>query len=274
MPIKKDGTGKRWVEMEFLTPGTPEQVWKAMATGPGNTAWFTKTVIDERVGGTVRFDFGSNGSSSGEVTAWEPPHRFGYVEREWSAGAPPVATEITIVSRGGSRCVVRMVHSLFSSSDEWDDQMEGFESGWPGFFEVLRLYLMHFAGKRGASFQVVHSMKGDQLAIWKRLIEELGLVAANVGEVRTAPAQPEALSGVVEYLLQNGKQRFVVLRLTSPAEGVALIGTYGSGESVNASMGVYYYGDDAEDRAAMSSRKWQDWMTKAFPAEAGSSSAR
>jgi hypothetical protein len=117
-------------------------------------------------------------------------------------------------------------------------------------------------------------MKGDQLAIWKRLIEELGLVAANVGEVRTAPAQPEALSGVVEYLLQNGNQRFIVLRLASPAAGVALIGTYGSGESVNASMGVYFYGDDAEDRAAMSSRKWQDWMTKTFRADVGSGSAR
>ncbi|RWQ41889.1 MAG: SRPBCC domain-containing protein, partial [Mesorhizobium sp.] len=40
MPIKKDETGKRWVEMEFITPCTPEQVWRAIATGPGNTAWF------------------------------------------------------------------------------------------------------------------------------------------------------------------------------------------------------------------------------------------
>ncbi|CAH2400009.1 hypothetical protein [Mesorhizobium ventifaucium] len=46
MPIKKGETGKRWVEMEFITPGTPEQVWRAIATGPGNTAWFTKTTID------------------------------------------------------------------------------------------------------------------------------------------------------------------------------------------------------------------------------------
>ncbi|WP_287073272.1 hypothetical protein [Mesorhizobium sp.] len=38
MPIKKDETGKRWVEMEFITPCTPEQVWRAIATGPGNTA--------------------------------------------------------------------------------------------------------------------------------------------------------------------------------------------------------------------------------------------
>ena len=32
MPIKKDGTGKRWIEMEFIVPGTPEQVWQAIAS--------------------------------------------------------------------------------------------------------------------------------------------------------------------------------------------------------------------------------------------------
>jgi len=43
-----------------------------------------------------------------------------------------------------------MVHSLFASTDDWDDQMEGFEDGWPSFFEVLRLYLSHFAGMEAA----------------------------------------------------------------------------------------------------------------------------
>ncbi|WP_292074478.1 SRPBCC domain-containing protein [Mesorhizobium sp.] len=151
MPIKKDETGKHWVEMEFITPGTPEQVWRAIATGSGNTAWFTKTTIDEHVGGRLHFDFGPNGASTGEVTIWEPPFRFGYVEREWSEGAPPVATEITVTSRSGDHCVVRMVHSLFASTDDWDDQLEGFESGWPGFFEVLRVYLSHFAGEKASS---------------------------------------------------------------------------------------------------------------------------
>ena len=35
MPVRSDDSGRRWVEMELLVPGTPEQVWEAIATGPG-----------------------------------------------------------------------------------------------------------------------------------------------------------------------------------------------------------------------------------------------
>ena len=33
------------------------------------------------------------------------------------------------------------VYSLFASTDDWDNQLEGTESGWPGFFRILRIYL-------------------------------------------------------------------------------------------------------------------------------------
>jgi len=111
MPLKKDDSGRRWVEMEFLVPGTPEQVWQAIATGPGMTSWFTPTQVDERVGGAIAFDFGDqhcgDDSSSGKVTAWDPPARFAYEEYGWSGEAPPVATEVTVTSHAGDRCVVR-----------------------------------------------------------------------------------------------------------------------------------------------------------------------
>lgn len=273
MPIKKDGTGKRWVEMELLVPGTPEQVWQAIATGAGNTAWFVRAEIEPRVGGRLAFDFGEEGTSAGEVTAWEPPHKLGYVEREWQPGAPPVATEVTITSRSGDRCVVRMVHSLFTSSDAWDDQVEGFESGWPGFFAVLRVYLAHFAGARAASFMTMMPSDADALATWLRLSESLGLAGANVGEVRTASSGPEPWSGVVEHVYQDGRQRYVLLRLDQPSAGIALIGTHEIGatshaaaESGSTSVGLcrYFYGDQAAALAAQSETRWRDWLTATF----------
>ena len=266
MPIKKDGTGKRWVEMEFIASGTPEQLWQAMATGPGNTAWFTKATIEERVGGSLQFHFGPDVNSSGEVTVWQPPNFFGYVERDWNGNAPPVATEITITARSGTSCLVRMVHSLFSATDDWDDQLEGFESGWPGFFDVLRVYLKHFAGRKAASFIAITSTTGEHPEVWKRLQDSLGLFGANVGERRTTSARPEALSGVVERVDQGEKIRMILLRLERPQPGVALVGTYMSGSGVNVSMSMYLYGDDVEGAAEQSARKWREWLGEAFPA--------
>ncbi len=90
MPIKSDDSGKRWVAMEILVSGTPEQVWQAIATGPGNSAWFTKTETEEKLGGKLSFDFGTpDMKSTGEVTLWEPPYRFSYQEADWCEGAPP-----------------------------------------------------------------------------------------------------------------------------------------------------------------------------------------
>ena len=277
MPIKKDKSGKRWVEMELLVPGTPEQVWQAIATGPGYAAWFTKSEIEPRVGGALRFDFGQGAVSKGEVTVWEPPHRIGYVENEWDEGAPPVATEITITSRTGDQCVLRMVHSLFTTSDDWDDQVEGFESGWPGFFAVLRLYLSHFAGAQAASFGAMKPASGDSLSVWLRLCEALGLMGASVGERRTAASAPEPWSGIVEHVHQDGQQRYVLLRLDSPSPGIALVGTYdkgatshsAAGQGTNVSLSRYYYGASAEALASDSEPRWREWLDKTFDAPPG-----
>lgn len=277
MPIKKDAAGKRWVEMELLLPGTPEQVWHAMATGPGNTAWFVRGEIEPRVGGVLRLDFGEGAVTQGEVTAWEPPHRFGYVEHDWEPGAPSVATEITITARSGDRCVMRMVHSLFTTSDDWDDQVEGFESGWPGFFAILRAYLQHFPGQKAGSFLAFAPTAVDGLSAWKRLTTQLGLDGANVGEHRTTDGGPERLAGVIEHVHQDAQQRYVLLRLEAPSPGLILVGTSGpsvspsemelkvrQGGSSNVSVARYFYGAESPARAAESEARWRKWLAETF----------
>jgi uncharacterized protein YndB with AHSA1/START domain len=83
------------VELEVEVAGTPEEVWEAIATGPGISAWLHPTQVEERQGGRFTFDMGF-GSQQGTVTAWQPPHRFGQ-EVRWRPGgdlpAALVATE-------------------------------------------------------------------------------------------------------------------------------------------------------------------------------------
>ena len=60
MSVKKDPSGRRsvQVEVEVEVPGTPEQVWAAIATGPGISSWFVPTEVDGRAGGKIACDFG------------------------------------------------------------------------------------------------------------------------------------------------------------------------------------------------------------------------
>jgi uncharacterized protein YndB with AHSA1/START domain len=199
MSVKKEASGHRSVQLEFEVPGTPEQVWQAIATGPGISSWFVPTRVEEREGGAVAFQLGGGMESSGAVTAWEPPRRFAYEERDWSPGAPPLATEFLVEARSGDACVVRLVHSLFANSDEWDDQMEGFEAGWPPYFDILRIYLTHFRGQRCSPLRLMGTASGSEAEAWDELAAALGLAGAVPGERReTAASGAPALAGIVE----------------------------------------------------------------------------
>ncbi|HLZ25863.1 MAG TPA: SRPBCC domain-containing protein [Chloroflexota bacterium] len=143
----------RTVEHEIEVPGTPEQVWQAIATGQGITAWFVPTKVEERAGGLMELDFGPGvGTASGTVTVWEPPTRF--VHLGSGAAGHPVAYEWHVEARSGGTCVVRLVASGFVSDADWQAEYDSTAEGWKLFLNNLRLYLVHFAGQRCASMLV------------------------------------------------------------------------------------------------------------------------
>ena len=53
MSVKKEPSGRRSVEIEVEVPGTPEEVWQAIATGPGISSWFMPVEFEERDGKPV-----------------------------------------------------------------------------------------------------------------------------------------------------------------------------------------------------------------------------
>ena len=50
------------------------------------------------------------------------------------------------------------------------------------------------------------------------------------------------------------------MRFDDPAPGVLLAGTYAVGPQVGISLIVYFYGDDAETRAAAGTERWREWL--------------
>jgi uncharacterized protein YndB with AHSA1/START domain len=268
MSTKNEVSKQRSVQLEFEVPGTPERVWQAIATGPGISSWLFPTEVEEREGGAVAFHIGPGMDSSGTVTAWEPPRRFAYEEPDWFPNAPPLATEFIIEARSGDTCIVRLVHSLFASSDEWNDQLEGFESGWSSFFQVLRLYLIHFSGQRGSAFRVMGSAPGPESKAWQALTGELGLARATKGQRWNASASGvPPLAGIIERTGDGKHVHELTLLLEEPAPGVALLGVYSWGGKAHAAFSFYLFGDQAPAIVARDEPLWRAWMNERFPSD-------
>ena len=47
------------VRLELEVPGTPEQVWEAISTGPGISAWFVPSEVDDATKDALKKAHGS-----------------------------------------------------------------------------------------------------------------------------------------------------------------------------------------------------------------------
>jgi uncharacterized protein YndB with AHSA1/START domain len=269
MSVKKEASGRHSVQVEVEVPGTPEEVWQAIATGPGISSWFVPTEF-EMVDGkpvAVTLNFGPGMESRSPVTSWDPPRKFTAEANGWMPGSPLIADEWSVEARGGGICVVRVVHSLFASTDDWDNQLEGTESGWPGFFRILRIYLTHFRGQRSAMMQWMAPAAGTEEEAWEALTAALGLKGVSAGQswttAESAPAGVPELSGVVEYLSQSPNN--ALLRLDKPGPGTAALGTVNFGGQSMVTLNFYLYGDQAAGAVARETPLWQAWVQERFP---------
>src|SRR5215472_4429022 len=73
MSVKIDPSGRRSIQVEVEVPGTPEQVWEAIATGAGISSWFVPTEMESRVGGIMTCHFAPGMDSKATITSWESP---------------------------------------------------------------------------------------------------------------------------------------------------------------------------------------------------------
>src|SRR5690242_2430681 len=111
----------RVIDLYVEVPGTPEQVWEAIATGPGITSWFVPHTVEGRPGGVVQMDFGPEyGTATARVAAWEPPRRLVLQ----SQGEHALAHEWLVEPRSGNRCAVRLVASGFGIGGDGDTEYD------------------------------------------------------------------------------------------------------------------------------------------------------
>ena len=234
-------TERRHVEIEV--PGTPEEVWDAIATGPGITAWFMPAEVAD---GRLTLRHGPGEEFASPVTASEPPRRFAFDD---GSGA----TEFLVEAQSGSTCVVRIVFSGFGD--------EGADAGWTAALLGLRLYLERFPGREAASIVAGGMVDGPVEAAWAKLLQALEADEPVEGErfAAGAPGVPP-LAGVVA----GRSATTATLLIDEPGPGIAFLGVGGpGGDQVYSFLRAQLFGPD---RAAVAARDEPAWRALLPPA--------
>jgi uncharacterized protein YndB with AHSA1/START domain len=158
--------------LDATVPATPDQVWNAIATGPGISTWFVgRTEIH---GDTVRTTFGDDWLPAGTVTTHDQPHHFAY-RSDTAPDGRYIAYEYLVEGRDRSSTVLRTVTSGFLPGDDWTDEYEAMQYGTALFFATLVDYLTHFAGRTATPVTAFGPPVTDWPAAWRTLTDALGL---------------------------------------------------------------------------------------------------
>ncbi len=255
------GGGEFETRTEVPVDATPEQVWDAIATGPGIDSWFMgRNEVEPRLGGTTTMTMPGMFSSKATITAYDPPNRFAFVGDPDPDGSFH-AFEFLVEGRAGGSAVVRVVHNGVLSADGWEQEFDALSKGDPMYFNTIATYLAHFAGRYAIPVAVWAAPQADEASVWagwKRGLGLAGPVAIGDPVTFTLPGQmPEP--GVVDSFAEPG---FLGVRTeTGLYRFVGRLGHAGLGHHVFTDRGRYA-GKDPEALA----RAWRDWLGTVFPA--------
>jgi len=236
---------------EAEVPASPEEVWAAIATGPGIDSWFMgHSDVRPGTGGAVRTEFGAY-TPELAITAWDPQRRFAYREGEAPDGRF-IGYEFLVEGRGGASTVLRVVTSGFLPGDDWADEYEAMTLGGQMFFRTLAEYLGYFSGR----FAVPVTAFGPPGTAWERdrvrLCRALGLAddPASGDAVRLTGPGLGAVDGVLYFTnastlgVRTGDALYRFLR-----------GFY---SPVVACHNLFAAGADAESET----RAWESWLAR------------
>jgi uncharacterized protein YndB with AHSA1/START domain len=258
---------RRSLELEIEVEGSPEEVWRAIATGPGISSWYVPHVVEEREGGaaSARFGPGPDMEVPGRVAAWEPPHRVVFDGGDADQG---LAFEWLVEARDGGTCVVRLVNTGFGSGEDWDAQYDGMAEGWATFLLNLQLHLAHFRGRTATAALPMAMASAPLDRLWAALCAALGVPAEpEVGQrVELAADDDLKLTGRIVDV----RPRRLSLLVDEPAEGTAFVAVEGMGDQGCLSVWSYLYDADGAEAARRDEPRWQDWLTRLASAQATS----
>ena len=238
---------------EIEVDATPEEVWNAIATGPGLDAWFMgRNEVEPREGGTSRMTL-PGFSFDSTVTVWQPPTRLELRSPEGPDGSLHTF-EYNVESRAEGNTRVRWLHHG-NLGDNWEAEYEGLGEGDPMYFDKLAKYLTYFRGRTATPVNVFDGPHvADRERAWEMFRRALGLdgPVALGDRVRLTPEGLPPLEGVVDWLSPS----FLGVRTDD--------GLYRFMHTFDASVGLghHIYVEGLDQQAT--EEAWGAWLNRAF----------
>jgi uncharacterized protein YndB with AHSA1/START domain len=231
---------------------SPEQVWEAIATGPGLNSWFLgRTEIEPRRGGEVRWSIGGYTERS-TVTTWDPPSRLVSTGSEGPDGSFH-QFDYRVEEREGGGATIRYVHSGMLSGD-WEAEYEAMQEGDPMYLYKLVQYVTYFAGRFATPVDAQGPRVTDPSSTLTVFRRGLGMPEdAEVGDtVHLTPEGPTAIDGVVDYLSPH----FIGVRSSDAL--YRFIHAFDD----TVMVGHHLFGEDVDQAGA--EEAWRSWLDRLF----------
>jgi uncharacterized protein YndB with AHSA1/START domain len=192
----------RDIKLEVEIAADAAEVWRAVSTGEGIASWFAPIARVEP-GKSIYIKWVEGMEGSPRIEIWEPEKQLRTVS-DRPAPAPPGVIDYLIEGKGGET-VMRLVHSGFESTANFDDEYNSTRSAWPVFLQMLKHSAEMGVGScRNVS---VFRMLGEpRNTAWKKLMQRLG--------------------GPVDGLVRHFDSQGLCLCYEYPAKGGAMLGVF------------------------------------------------
>jgi uncharacterized protein YndB with AHSA1/START domain len=177
---------------EIEIDATADQIWRAVTDGDELTRWYAdRAEVTPGEGGSITVAWEGTPEGVSRIDAWEPGRRLRLVDQPSEYFPPldePTVQEWTIEARGG-RTVLRLVHSGYPDTDDWDEIYDSTDHGWDVFLLILRHYLERHPGQPRR-----FAVASGPATAWDAIVTSYGV---NGDRFTTTLPTGESLSGAV-----------------------------------------------------------------------------
>jgi uncharacterized protein YndB with AHSA1/START domain len=206
----------RDLELSVELDASPEDVFRAVTDGTEIAKWFAPearvTPPEGGNKGRIWISWGEGMSVEHEIEIFDAPKRMRHPSGRNGETKAPLYAEWSIEAREGGKTTLRLVHSGFSASADWDHEYEAHGRGWRLMLQNLRHYFARHPHEPAVHLLFTSNVQSPRRSIWTTLLGAFGWSAPpRVGDqFRFTTPTGGVLTGVVDLVMDTRDLALVV----------------------------------------------------------------